>query len=164
MALARADDRLAAWELSGDQPMKQEIVDVLADLFQSAGYITIGEGNERFPAPLDPAPDLAVWIDDLQDWGANPLLVEVKSRNTVGRDAARQLQAYVEQAQSYLGLLVVWDAESLNKLPRVATTSWPLIAQMSVRGVIALLRQGQFVAELLRLRNRALHIGSQADG
>ncbi len=159
-ALAHANDKISAWKENGGQPSELDLVSVLAELFTDAGYITVSGDNEGVIAATESTPDLAIWMDDIQDWGGNPLLVEVRSCAVVEQDSVRQLQEYVAQAQSYLGLIVHWNDEHPHEVPTFVATSWPLIAKMSVRDVVESLRHGTFAADLLHLRNRALHFGS----
>src|SRR5262249_42404564 len=154
--LARAVEQMAQWEKSSDRPGERELVKLLTDLFKSSGYITVDQGDMAQPHLPESAADLAVWIDDLVGAGASPLVIEVKSHVRSEPEAVLQLQAIMTQAQSFLGLIVVWD----ESRPLKMHPGWPLVVQASIREVVDLVGSGRFSTELLKLRNKAVHFGS----
>ena len=103
--IATAISRLTAWEAQGSPPREIELVQLLADLFEAAGYVTstasasLGHDGSRA--------DLAVWVDELQAMIGNPLVIEVSVQRPTPMKA-RQLQKALREHQTPLGLLVSW--------------------------------------------------------
>lgn len=127
-----------------------------AALLEEAGFI-VSRPSERRAS--DHGADLAVWIEELQNYSlGNPLLVEVKAGDlTRGRirDAALRLRSYVEKTHGRSGLLVYWDREN-REFPQVEK-GWPLIFQLSGDALTQLIREERLPEELIRLRNAAAH-------
>jgi hypothetical protein len=131
----------------------QEFERRTAALLQEAGFIVSWPTERR-----DQGADLAVWIDELQHVLGNPLLVEVKAGDmSTARlsEAASRLREYVARTQGRCALLVYWDRRN-REFPSVFS-GWPLVFQLSGSALTRLVRRRRLPAELLRLRNAAVH-------
>jgi hypothetical protein len=151
--IASALDQLAAWEAEGAFPPEHELVQILADVFEAAGYVTstaraaIGRDDLRA--------DLAVWVDELQATIGNPLLIEVSAQRPVSPDKVRQLRHVLGELQSPLGLLVSW------RLPEGVQIrdDWlgPIIIVMGAGELVELVGRGDFARTMLARRNAIVH-------
>jgi hypothetical protein len=96
--------------------------------------------------------DLGVWSDDLDTIGANPLLIEIKSRLTT--QSVRQATDALHRSPSARLALVVYIEQ--GDVGAVAGLRSPILA-VSLRQLLAELGQQSF-AEIVRdLRNRHAH-------
>lgn len=150
--IVSALDRLTAWEGQGSPPREIELVQLLADVFEAAGYVTstastpIGRDGSRA--------DLAVWVDELQAMIGNPLVIEVSVQQPTLMKA-RQLQEALLEHQTPLGLLVSWGAPETQQ-PRDHSLG-PMLVVMRARDVVEALARGDFARTLLSKRNVAVH-------
>lgn len=150
--MASSVDRLIAWETREPPPNEGELVRLLAEAFEAAGYVTsrafTSNGSEGKGA------DLAVWIDELQGVVGNPLLIEVTNRMPTSANV-RQLQRLLRTLQSPLGLLVSWHPpEPLNDHE---DWSAPVVVIMSVHDLIDAIGRDDFARALLSRRNDPSH-------
>lgn len=106
-------------------------------------------------------PDLALWIDKLQDFLGNPILVEVKYGFLDARiieTAEEHLRHYVLGIQGQSGLLIYFDKSGKRFSP--FSGRWPLIIRMSLRELMEALERGQLAQILASIRNRTVHAGA----
>jgi len=159
----RVDTSWAALALmtleAGDPAVLESVV---GRLFQEAGMVTSeysmrGTGEQRRTL----RPDLALWIDELQDFLGNPIPVEVKYGSLSARQIETvedQLRRYILEIHSQSGLLVYLDKGEKQFPP--FSGRWPLIIRLSLRELIEALEQGKLVHTLASIRNQAVHAGT----
>ncbi|MBS1714944.1 MAG: hypothetical protein JST30_11475 [Armatimonadetes bacterium] len=129
----------------------------IARMFEEAGYLI----RESKPSTGPPQVDFAVWIDELSSVFSSPLLaVEVKG-GPIKSDAVAQVSRFLEQSGAGIGLIVtVATAEPgppLIKWRRLAGP--PFVFEVSLETLKHSLADGEFVTELVRSRNAAVHGG-----
>lgn len=132
---------------------------VVRELFRDAGMVTsasletVNEGRGDASRP-----DLTLWVDELQDFLGNPVLIEVKYgvlSATHIEAAEEQLRHYVREVHGQSGLLVYFDKD--GKQFAHFSGRWPLIIRMSLRELMDALEKGQLAQSLASIRNRAVH-------
>lgn len=150
--IASAMGRIATWEAQSAPPREPELVQLLADVFEAAGYVA---STASGPAGRDGVrADLAVWVDELQAVIGNPLVVEVSAQRPTPMKA-RQLRNALREHQTPLGLLVSWGAAETEQFRD--DVLGPMVVVMRARDVVEALARGDFARTLLSQRNTAFH-------
>jgi hypothetical protein len=152
-ALNRSDTDRVLHLLKEPHPLREaSIAQALAIVFQKAGIRT------SIPTADDRGADLVIWVDETQSIFGNPILVEVKvgELNQSSIDHAyHRLSQQLIRSNLLLGIIAYWDPR--GRRHKVAATSLPLVACISIDDITDSLRLGRFAKTLLEIRNRAVH-------
>jgi hypothetical protein len=116
----------------------------LSSLLSRIGW-TVAEAR---PSAKSYAPDLAVWIDEIQKEIGNPIAIEVKTRLRPGDldRAVAQLSRYLETTSAKAGL-VLYEGPQQNLQRNIAQIS-PIIFAFSFGELADLLEESKFPAAL----------------
>jgi hypothetical protein len=134
-----------------EQTMTEEELTVLIrEAIQASGVSSVA--GERDIHNLD----LAVWSDDFIPWVGNPLAIELRRELHSGSDVSKATKRMAEQmlrGSFTFGLLIYLrsgvDVESM--------ISSPLIAAISVKNLLEMLRTSSFGDIVRQLRNQRVH-------
>lgn len=144
-------ERIGLWEDLRSTPEEHELVSLLAEVFEAAGYIA------STAPPIDSGklrPDLAVWVDELQSALGNPLLIEVIAQQKPVPSKFRELQHILRDFQSPLGLLVVWNLDA-SQAPDILREQ--IVVTMTARELVESIGRGDFARTVLARRNSIVH-------
>jgi hypothetical protein len=116
----------------------------LSNLLSRIGW-TVAEAR---PSAKSYAPDIAVWIDEIQKEIGNPIAIEVKSRLRPGdlNRAVAQLSRYLESTSAKAGL-VLYEGPPQDLPLHVAQNS-PLVFAFSFKELADLLEENRLPAAL----------------
>jgi hypothetical protein len=130
-----------------------EIESFVADLFKYLKDVTIVERQE-----LDKGIDMALWVDNLEPYFGNPILVEVKSRvrsKSLLMKAEDQLRNYLEKTNASLGLLI-YLGNDIKKMKNQKIRQ-PLVIWLELHELVSMLSKNSLAEIIMAKRNEMIH-------
>lgn len=137
------------------QKRPEELESVVETILRRSGASPIATNVERPEQGFD----FAVWIDELDAYLGNPLLIEVKQR--VSRDAIEKLRSAFARGGSRWALLIYLD-DPVD--PGVWSGLPPNILRVQLTDLLVQLRTRSLPAILRDMRNRVVHGASAVHG
>lgn len=133
-----------------------EVQDYLTQLLSKHGYLVehqlkINQNDQIF------RPDIALWIDEIQNIFSNPVLIEIKLHNNNLQQAEEQLRRYLKAIGSNLGI-IVYVGDRINGNNIVSYKS-QFIVKFELYEFINLVKNNDLNNKLIQLRNQIVHGG-----
>jgi len=122
-------------------------------LFRTAGYLTKFQINYR-----DSRFDIALWIDKLENFFGNPIIIEVKSGYMSPQalnNCEDQLRQQILKIGGNLGI-IIYKGKRRENFPELSKKV-PLIIKFSSDELITLLKNDKFESEIIAQRNKIVH-------
>ena len=133
----------------------------LEKLLKEAGYTVETKYNIKSENKLY-RPDIAVWIEELQNIFKNPILIEIKRITTDKNllDTEIQLTNYLKIIEGNIGIIVYYGAQDI-KYPYVAQdiVIKPLIVSFNIYEFVDLIKNHNLENKLTVIRNQVAHGG-----
>jgi nucleoside 2-deoxyribosyltransferase len=147
-----ADDLLKRLDSLGETPAERDIEGIVQGMLEASGVET--RTQPKYP---DIHPDFAVWIDELEPYFGNPILIEVKRQI----DTDRQAKYVVEQVLHYMSLsnvkaVIVFAAQISSEAMKVAS-SYPNLYFFDLHDFLKRLRQESLGHLIRNERNARFH-------
>ena len=90
--------------------MEREIIALVTEILKASGLSF--KSDQRYPSAKNISPDLVVWIDELEPYFGNPILIEVKKRIISNEDANKTIQQVLNYLSvSHLKSVIVLASE-----------------------------------------------------
>lgn len=90
--------------------MEREIIALVTEILRASGLSF--KSDQRYPSAKYIRPDLVVWIDELEPYFGNPILIEVKKQIISSKDARATIQQVLNYLSvSHLKLVIVLASE-----------------------------------------------------
>jgi hypothetical protein len=90
--------------------MEREIIALVTEILKASGLSF--KSDQRYPSAKNIRPDLVVWIDELEPYFGNPILIEVKKRIISNEDANKTIQQVLNYLSvSHLKSVIVLASE-----------------------------------------------------
>lgn len=147
-----ADDLLKRLDSLGETPSERDVEYIVREMLEASGIPT--RTQQKYP---DIHPDFAVWIDELEPYFGNPILIEVKRR----LHTDRQAKYVVEQVLHYISLsnvraVIVFAAQISSEAMKVAS-SYPNLYFFDLHDFLKRLRQESLGQLIRNERNARVH-------
>lgn len=136
----------------GIKPLERDIENVVQEMLETSGVSTRAQ-----PSFSGFRPDFAVWVDELEPYFGNPLLVEVKSRV----ETVKQANELIERVLQYVALsnartVLVFILETSPAATEVISR-YPYLYFFSIREFLERLRDESFGSIVRDERNARVH-------
>ncbi len=147
-----ADDLLKRLESLGETPFERNVEDIVREMLEASGVAT-----RMQPKYSEIRFDFAVWIDELEPYFGNPILIEVKRQ----LNTARQAKYVVEQLLHYMSLsnvmtVIIFAAQISSEAMKVAS-SYPNLYFFDLHEFLKRLRQESLGQIIRNERNARVH-------
>lgn len=147
-----ADELLHKLESLGDGVTERDIEQIVVSVLRASGISVVAHSGQP-----DICPDVAIWVDELDPWGGNPLLIEMKRHLKSPAAVIHHLSTYLQKSNSRLALvLYVKGPPSVPDVPLASPSS---VLFLTVRELLDRLRTISFGEVVHELRNRQIHGG-----
>jgi hypothetical protein len=147
-----ADDLLNRLNSLGETPLESDIQDIVREMLEASGVQT--PIQQRYP---DIRPDFAVWIDELEPYFGNPILIEVKRQLST----AMQAKYAVEQILHYMSLsnaiTVIIFASQISSDAMKVVSSYPILYFFDLHEFLERLREESLGQIIRNERNARVH-------
>ncbi|HEY9601213.1 MAG TPA: hypothetical protein V6C85_06350, partial [Allocoleopsis sp.] len=147
-----ADDLLKRLESLRKTPSERNVLVIVQEMLEASGVETRREPNyQNF------YPDFAVWIDELEPYFGNPILIEVKRQ--INTD--RQTKYVIEQVLHYISLsnvraVIVFAAQISSEAMQIAS-SYPNLYFFELHDFLKRLGQESLGQIIRNERNARVH-------
>lgn len=147
-----ADHLLKRLESLGKTPSKQDVEDIVREMLEVSGVKTLMK-----PKYSEIHPDFAVWINELEPYFGNPILIEVKGQIQTARQAkylANQVLHYmsISSVMAVIIFAAQMSSEALN-----AVSLYPNLYFFELHDFLKRLRQESFGQIVRKERNARVH-------
>jgi hypothetical protein len=143
-----------------NNPMEQEIITLVTEILRTSGLSF--KSDQGYLSPLSSAknilrPDLVVWIDELEPYFGNPILIEVKKQIISSKDA----RATIQQVLNYLSVshlkLVIVLATEISPSALEIIASEPDLYFFELPQILDRLQNESFSQIIGKERNARIH-------
>jgi len=138
-----------------NNPIEQEIIALVTEILRASGLSF--KSDQKYPSTENIRPDLVVWIDDLEPYFGNPILIEVKKQIISSEDA----RATIQQVLNYLSVshlkLVIVLATKISPTALEIIASEPDLYFFELPQVLERLQNESFSQIIGKERNARIH-------
>jgi len=135
--------------------MEREIIALVTEILRASGLSF--KSDQRYPSAKYIRPDLVVWIDELEPYFGNPILIEVKKQITSSKDA----RATIQQVLNYLSVthlkLVIVLATEISPSALEIIASEPDLYFFELPQILDRLQNESFSQIIGKERNARIH-------
>ncbi|MDQ2829008.1 MAG: nucleotide-binding protein [Chloroflexota bacterium] len=136
----------------GDHATEVEIASIVEEALRASGISIVVNSRAR-----EGTADMAIWSDELDVWGGNPLLIEIK-RDLQTKEyidhTHDQVLAYLESSNSPAALVLYAEGPPSRDL---LFSSLPIIMFLQTHELLERLTSSSFGSIMRELRNRVVH-------
>ena len=155
-----ANNLLKQFYALSNNPIEREIIALVTEILRASGLSF--KSDQRYPSTENIRtenirPDLVVWIDELEPYFGNPILIEVKKQIISSKDAKATIQKVLNYLSvSHLKLVIVLATEiSPSALEIIA--SEPDLYFFELPQILARLQNESFSQIIVKERNARVH-------
>ena len=135
--------------------MEREIIALVTEILKASGLSF--KSDQRYPSAKNIRPDLVVWIDELEPYFGNPILIEVKKQIISSKDA----RATIQQVLNYLSVshlkLVIVLATEISPSALEIIASEPDLYFFELPQILDRLQNESFSQIIVKERNARVH-------
>jgi nucleoside 2-deoxyribosyltransferase len=147
-----ADDLLKRLDSLSETPSERNVLVIVQEMLEASGVETRREPNYQ-----NSYPDFAVWIDELEPYFGNPILIEVRARIHTGGQA----KYVVNQVLRYMSLsnvraVIVFATQISSEAMQIAS-SYPNLYFFDLHDFLKHLRQESLGQLIRNERNARVH-------
>ncbi len=138
-----------------NNPIEREIIALVTEILRASGLSF--KSDQRYPSTENIRPDLVVWIDELEPYFGNPILIEVKKQIISSKDA----RATIQQVLNYLSVshlkLVIVLATEISPSALEIIASEPDLYFFELPQILDRLQNESFSQIIVKERNARVH-------
>ena len=160
-----ANNLLKQFYALSNNPIEREIIALVTEILRASGLSF--KSDQRYPSTENIRtenirtenirPDLVVWIDELEPYFGNPILIEVKKQIISSKDA----KATIQQVLNYLSVshlkLVIVLATEISPSALEIIASEPDLYFFELPQILARLQNESFSQIIVKERNARVH-------